>query len=141
MMRIRRTPRTEDTDRLADRVWREGMGRIEDYDSFLSVWNRYMEGEDLNDKQSTDLRETVYDILVDKRGMPDRPRDADTRAPSRPKYAGQGPRLVGFVQGKPVGVRSDKIVYEAKGDVRERIVYRDTKGRFARYEGHGDEDR
>lgn len=127
---IRRTPVTDDVERLADRVQREGRGRIKDYDSFIMVWESYMEGEDLNDEQSTRLRETVFDLIADDQNI-DKDRSPErAEQPSTPKHAGEGPRRQGLIGDKVVGVYPDRITLpEGEGT---RVVYRDELGRFAR---------
>jgi len=129
-MKKRVTPE-EDIDRLEERIWRRGRGKIETQDDFIQVYSGYL--KDSQSKDNSQLRKKVFERMKQKHpqvsnksGMSKERKDifltAGQRA-SKKEYD-----TIGFQKGRQVYVRRTK--YKKK-DGREITIYRDSKGRFA----------
>ena len=122
----------DDIDRLAERIWTRGRGKIKNKADFLSVYNGYM--RDTGQLRNKELQEKVFDSI---RGTHD-VSSAITTKKERVKVfreAGTKPSpaefdTAGSVGGKIVKVRLTH--YHHKKFNRQVWVYRDKKGRFAK---------
>jgi len=128
----------EDYDRLAERIWQRGRGKIRNKADFISVYAGYM--RDSGQRDNAALREGVFgriqkrhDVsssIVTKKDRVDIFNQAGMR-PSSAEFS-----FLGVVKGKPVYARSMRIKRVLKdGSVKSPVVYRDKKGRFVSVKG------
>lgn len=131
----RKTPE-DDYERLAERIWKRGRGKIKNKADFVSVYTSYLKDVDAKDNKA--LREAVFGKL-----QSDHPKVSSSLVSKKERVevfveAGKRPspgefKFQGFIRGRQVAVRRTKYrrVY-ASGRVVEPVVYRDRKGRFAK---------
>lgn len=141
-MVLRRKTPEDDIDRLAERIWQRGRGRIRNKADFLSVYSAYLYDNQARDNR--DLRDAVFGrlrkkhpkvstVVVTRRDRVEAFREAGMR-PAASEFS-----FVGKVRGKTVYARRGKVrrAYKVKGEpyrvvFREFVVYRDKKGRFVK---------
>lgn len=126
---IRRTLE-DDVDRLAERIWDSGHHLIQDGEDFNNVFDNYL--IEVNEKQDTTLRKKVFDALrrkhpgVSTKGehlSEKKKKEFTTRVLKRKEFTYIGK------SGKRV-VMARRTILQVKG--KERVVYRDMKGRFVK---------
>ena len=118
----------DDYDRLAERIWRRGRGKIKNKADFISVYETYM--NDSNVKGNAGIRESVFDrvqakhkvssSIVTKKERVDAFREV-ARKPGSAEF-----EFLGLSRGRRVYARRTVLV---RGG-RQRVTYRDKKGRF-----------
>ena len=123
----------EDYDRLAERVWQRGGGKIKNKADYMSVYAGYM--RDSGQKDNVDLREGVFGRIQKRHDVSSSIVTKKERVEIFNK-AGMRPSdkeftFLGVSKGKPVYARSTRVRRVLKtGEVRNPVVFRDKKGRF-----------
>ena len=125
----KRTTSEEDYQRLAERVWRRGRGKIKNKADFISVYEGYMVNSSV--KGDSDLRESVFgSIQKSHSGVSS---SIVTKKERVKAFVGAGKKPSAAEFEFP-GVQKGRRVYSRRTKfrrgVREFTVYRDKKGRF-----------
>ena len=121
----------DDIERLQERIWRRGRGKIKNKADFLAVYRSYLKDNDA--KANVALQESVFSNMQSKhKGISSAVTTKKERAKAFVK-AGQKPSAaefdtIGYQKrgGRQVYARRTKYRYKN----REVIVFRDKKGRF-----------
>lgn len=137
-MPTKRATPEDDIDRLAERIWMRGRGKIYNRDDFDAVFDGYLTQGDkrLTPEQRTELRNRTFNKLQKRHSGVSSSRGKDTpqrkklfksagRVPSKGEYSHPGK-----VRGRTVFLRRTIIVYKKTG--KQATVYRDDKGRFGK---------
>lgn len=134
----KRTTPEDDIDRLAERVWQRGRGKIRNRDDFDAVFDSYLTqgGKGLTKQQRLDLRDSTFSKIQKRHSGVSSERGKDTsqrkelfasagRVPSREEYVHPGK-----VGKRTAFLRRTIITFKKSG--KQRTVYRDSKGHFGR---------
>jgi len=126
----KRTTPEDDYDRLAERIWRRGGGRIKNQADFISVFDSYMRESD--QKSNKSLIQGVFERIQKKHPkvssslFTEKARvEAFVKAGGKPSAAEFN--VLRLSKGRRVYARRTKLV-DRWGI--ERVVFRDKKGRF-----------
>lgn len=120
----------EDLDRLAERVWRRGRGKIRNKADFIAVYEGYMGGSNVRGRD--DVREGTFEKLAKKH--PKVKREVFTKRERVEAFVSAGRKpapsefdFPGVIKGRRVFARRTKFKKPGGG---EQTVFRDKKGRF-----------
>lgn len=130
MVKQRKTPE-EDVDRLQERIWRRGRGKIKNKADFLSVYYGYMKNSpqkndvDLQDKVFGNMQQRHKGLSSDIVGKRDRLKlfKRAGKTPSAKEF-----NTIGYQKKGGRQVYARRTVYKYKS--RQITVFRDKKGRF-----------
>lgn len=129
---LRTTPE-DDIDRLAERVWRRGKGKIQNRADFNRVYDTYMSEKTAHGAGSnTELKDSVFKSLQRSHRSVS---SSTATTQKRLKVFGEVAKrpsdlefnVLGKVKGRTVYARATRI---KRKDGREPVVYRDRKGHF-----------
>lgn len=142
---LKRATPEDDVDRLAERIWERGRDKIQSLDDYNGVFASYLtqNGQDLSFKQKRTLRLGVLDSLKkNQKGFAKKlkqEKEVQTKKEKEARRelifeAGRTPtpgefKHVGRIKNKTVFVRRTSMTVKDK----LRVVYRDERGRFARF--------
>ena len=129
-MVTKRTTPEDDYDRLAERVWQRGRGKIKNKADFIAVYDTYM--KESNIPRDRGVREKVFGRIQRQHKVSPAIQITKKRLGVFVK-AGEKPspaefNILGTSKGRRVYVRRTIIKYKGSS----KTVYRDKKGRFAK---------
>ena len=137
-MPTKRTTPEDDINRLAERIWQRGRGKIRNRDDFDAVFDSYLTqgGKGLSKQQRQDLKDSTFKKIQKRHSGVSAERGKDTtqrkelfasagRVPSKEEYS-----IPGKVGKRTVFLRRTIITFKKSG--KQRTVYRDSKGHFGR---------